>query len=220
MAARTARASSATVRRVLVVDGDLDTREMYREFFVERGWAVTDARDGREALVLAHREQPSVVVTELWLPLIDGVALCRLLRHDPVTSAVPILVVTSEIRTTFLQRAEAAGANAILIKPSTPDVVVDEMDRLTHGTSASCTFVRASARGRRPVKVRERFETTTPSEPAPDLFCPVCASPLSYEKTFIGGASHRPPERWDYLKCGRCGQFSYRHRTRRLRHIA
>jgi two-component system, chemotaxis family, chemotaxis protein CheY len=193
---------------------------MYREFFTEKGWAVTEARDGREALVLALKEEPSIVVTELWLPLIDGLALCTLLRRDLATSAVPILVLTSESRATYLKRAEHAGANAVLIKPSPPDFVVAEMDRLTGVASAVTTGVAGPARRRALVKTHERFETTTPNDPAPALICPICVAPLVYNRTFFGGVSRRHPERWDYFNCDRCGEFSYRHRTRKLRHIA
>src|SRR5215831_12145469 len=103
MSATAVPASSVfSVRRVLVVDGDLDTREMYGEFFAKKRWSVTPARDGRDALVLAFKEPPSIVVTELRLPVIDGLALCRLLRRDRLTRAIPILVVTSETRGDYL----------------------------------------------------------------------------------------------------------------------
>jgi two-component system, chemotaxis family, chemotaxis protein CheY len=220
MSAIAAPASSLfPVRRVLVVDGDVDTREMYGEFFAKKRWSVTQARDGRDALVLAFKEPPSIVVTELWLPLVDGLALCRLLRRDRLTRATPILVVTSETRADYLKHAEQVGANAVLIKPSTPDAVLAEIDRLTSAAALS-SLTPAMATRRSLSKAHLRFETSTPNDPAPELCCPICTGQLRYEKTFVGGVSRRHPERWDYLNCLRCGQFSYRHRTRKLRHIA
>jgi CheY-like chemotaxis protein len=220
MAAIAVPASSGfPLRRVLVVDGDIDTREMYGEFFTKKRWNVTQARDGRDALVLAFKEPPSIVVTELWLPLVDGLALCRLLRRDRLTRAVPILVVTSETRPDYLTQAQQVGANAVLIKPSTPDAVSVEIDRLTNASAMHASAPLAAAR-RSLSKAHLRFETSTPNDPAPELCCPICTDQLRYEKTFIGGVSRRHPERWDYLNCVRCGQFSYRHRTRKLRHIA
>jgi CheY-like chemotaxis protein len=192
---------------------------MYGEFFARKCWLVTHARDGREALVLALKSSPSIVVTELRLPFIDGLALCRLLRRDRLTRAVPILVVTSETRAEYLKHAEQVGANTVLVKPSTPDAVSAEIDRLT-GAAAVRGFAPPSASRRSLSKAHLRFETSAPNDPAPDLCCPMCTGLLRYEKTFIGGVSRRHPERWDYLNCRRCGQFSYRHRTRKLRHIA
>jgi DNA-binding response OmpR family regulator len=206
--------------RVLIVDGDADTRELYRQVFTARGWLVIEASDGREALVRALSEPPSMVVTELWLAFIDGVALCRLLRRDGATASVPILVVTSETRDSYLQQAERAGANAVLKKPSTPDVIMAEMNRLTQTAVARSAFSQSPAGRVSLVKAHQRFETTTPNDPTHVLFCPICSERLIYEKTFFGGVSRRHPERWDYFKCLRCGDFSYRHRTRKLRPLA
>jgi two-component system chemotaxis response regulator CheY len=221
MSANTAPASPASPRhRVLIVDGDADTRELYRHVFAQRGWAVIEASDGREALVLALSEQPSIVVMELWLLFIDGVALCRLLRRDSITSNVPILVVTTESRGSYLEAAMRAGANGVLIKPSAPNLLVAQMERLTEATAPPTAFAQPRARPASLVKAHQRFETTTPNEPAPHLVCPTCTTPLIYEKTFFGGVSRRNAERWDYFRCPRCGEFSYRHRTRKLRPLA
>jgi len=57
--------------------------------------------------------------------------------------------------------------------------------------------------------------TRNPEVAAPDLRCPSCDRPLTYLHTVIGGV--KPPERWDYFECGRCGFFEYRFRTRRVR---
>jgi CheY-like chemotaxis protein len=204
--------------RVLIVDGDADTRELYRQVFTALGWVVIEASDGREALVRALSEPPSIVVTELWLAFIDGVALCRLLRSDSLTRHVPILVVTSQGGASSLQQAERAGANAVLVKPTTPDVIVAKMDRLTESLAAPAAPL--SARHTSLAKQHQRFETTTPNDPTPVLSCPICSERLIYQRTFFGGVNRQNPERWDYLTCLRCGEFSYRHRTRKLRHIA
>jgi two-component system chemotaxis response regulator CheY len=208
---------------VLVVDSDADNRELYRDSFTLNGWSVTEAADGREALVLALTAKPWIVVTELRLPLIDGVALCEILRNDRATASVPILVVTSETRAVELARAERAGANAILVKPTTPDVIMAEMKRLVGDAAASqpASPTLPTRGGHRSlVKAHRRLSTTTPDEPPASLTCPICNQPLKYQETFIGGVSSRHPERWDYYECARCGQFQYRHRTRKLRQLS
>src|SRR5438477_2704736 len=117
-------------RRILIVDADGDNREMYRDSLTLAGWIVAEAADGREALVEALARKPALVITELRLPLIDGISLCEILRRDRATADIPILVVTAETRAVQLARAERAGASAVLVKPSTPDVVVAEIQRL------------------------------------------------------------------------------------------
>jgi CheY-like chemotaxis protein len=215
----------AEIPRVLVVDGDADNRELYRDSFMLAGWAVTEAVDGREALVQVLIAKPWVVVMELRLPLIDGVSLCELLLRDNLAAAVPILVVTSETRPAQLARAERAGANAVLIKPSTPDVVIAETERLVRAVTlrAHSTPFRElpSPAGRRTalVKAHHRHATTMPDVPAVNLMCPICTQPLRYQETFVGGVNRHHSERWDYYECSRCGRFQYRYRTRKLRQV-
>src|SRR5262245_66486741 len=101
--------------RVLVVDADADNRELYRDWFTVGGWEVSEALDGRDALVKALSVRPSIVITELRLPMIDGIALCQVLRHDRVTNAVPILVVTTNTPTEELSRAESTRTSALTL---------------------------------------------------------------------------------------------------------
>jgi CheY-like chemotaxis protein len=217
--------SPGATPRVLVVDGDADNRELYRDCFTLSGWTVTEAVDGREALVQALIAKPWVIVMELRLPLIDGVSLCEILRQDKATTAVPILVVTSETRPGQLARAERAGASAVLIKPSTPDIVVAESERLVRAATVKTrsTPLRElpSPAGRRTalVKAHYRHATTMPDVPAITLMCPICTQPLRYQETFVGGVNSRLSERWDYYECTRCGRFQYRYRTRKLRQV-
>jgi CheY-like chemotaxis protein len=219
-------ASSALggIPHALVVDGDADNRALYRDALTLAGWKVTEATDGREALVQALLVKPWVVVTELRLSLIDGISLCEILRRDCVTTAVPILVVTGESRATELARAEHAGASAFLIKPCTPDLLLAEMYRLVQGVKTVAPPALASptpsARRTALVKAHHRHATTTPEKPAIDLSCPNCGQALKYQETFIGGVSSRQSERWDYYVCVKCGQFQYRHRTHKLRQMS
>jgi hypothetical protein len=67
------------------------------------------------------------------------------------------------------------------------------------------------------VRARERFTTTTPPLPPPELVCPSCDQKLAYECSHVGGVSDRHPEQWDAFRCTSCGSFEYRQRTRKLR---
>jgi DNA-binding response OmpR family regulator len=121
--------------RLLVADSDVDTRALYRESLTLAGWDVAEAADGLSALVQLLTTRTSLLLTELRLPIIDGVSLCEVLRHDPMTSAVPILVLTDETQATELTRATQAGADAVVIKPSAPHLIVNEIRRLLNGTA-------------------------------------------------------------------------------------
>jgi CheY-like chemotaxis protein len=228
---------SATASRILVADADADTRTVYRALLTRNGYHVVEASDGRDALTEVLTQPPTLVVTEIALPLVDGYALCEIVRHDRATADVPILVITAEGRPADLDRARQAGADAVLIKPATPDTILRE----TRWLLANCKELRArSARRtasiatqvdepadpnarsegcRRTVLARsfERFTTTTPPTSPLSLTCPSCDRPLTYARSHIGGVSNRHPEQWDYFTCQCCGTFQYRQRTRTLR---
>lgn len=72
---------------------------------------------------------PSLVVTKLRLPFVDGFALCEILRRDRTTANVPILVVTTETRPEEGNRARQL-ADAVLLKPTMPEMIVSEIRRL------------------------------------------------------------------------------------------
>jgi two-component system, chemotaxis family, chemotaxis protein CheY len=233
-ATKVRHAHRSTVR-ILVADADDDTRSRYGESLKRAGCDVVDAADGPDALVKAFGHRLTLVITETRLPVFDGYALCEVLRRDPMTRTVPILVVTAETRLAELQRARAAGADAILIKPVSSDALLSEIRRLLGPTAEPPEKSVAP----RPVPVQSKravadvpnqhrrtprakanfnFETTTPPAPPPEIVCPSCDRPLTYERSHIGGASDRHWEQWDDYTChGSCGTFVYRQRTRTLR---
>jgi CheY-like chemotaxis protein len=108
---------------VLLVDPDADTREMYSEYFERKGWHVMTARDGSEALAQIARLLPTVAVTELRLPDFDGWRLISVLKNDRTTRRVPLFVVTADAFSGAIERAEAVGADLILLKPCLPDAL-------------------------------------------------------------------------------------------------
>jgi two-component system, chemotaxis family, chemotaxis protein CheY len=210
--------------RILVADADDDTRSLYRESLRRAGCDVVDAVDGRDALVKALSHRPELVITETRLPILDGYALCEVLRRDSITRGVPILVVTTETHPTELHRAHEAGADLVLTKPVPLDVLIHEIQRLLRSPeqpNEPATGTDASSKHRAQSKAHPRFETRTPPAPPPLLVCPSCDRPLIYEASHIGGVNSRFPEQWDDYSCPEsCGTFVYRHRTRKLRHTA
>jgi CheY-like chemotaxis protein len=220
---------------VLVVDADDDTRALFGVSLRLAGLEVTEAADGREALTFALVEPPALVVTEIALPLVDGYALCEVLRSDAATHAVPIVVVTGEARPAELNRMRSAGADAVLVKPAPPDALVDEVRHLLAKAHVSPPppAARASLAGAKPMdraapperpratlsKSHPRFTTATPPLTPPTLRCPTCDRGLLYEHSHVGGVSQRHAEQWDYFRCHLHGAFQYRQRTRRLRHV-
>ena len=208
----TLRHRSRHAVRLLLAEADSDTRQMYRESLQSVASDVVDAVDGREALVRAFVHRPSLVITDTRLPFLDGYELLALLRHDAATRDVPVLVITSESRHGELTRAWQSGADSVLVKPVTPDVLLLEVQRLLSKASED----ESSSNPSRSEKARPTVLTSTPPAVPPPLLCPDCDRPLTYVHSHVAGV-RTSAEQWDAFTCPTCGAFEYRPRTRKLR---
>ena len=99
---------------ILCVERDPYVRELETFFLTEAGFGVTFADDGLQALELARRIHPTIVITEILVPKLDGLALCRRLKSDPTTSDIAVLIFSLLAAE---RRAQDAGADAFLNKP-------------------------------------------------------------------------------------------------------
>jgi DNA-binding response OmpR family regulator len=104
-------------KKVLVVDDDVKTVELVRLYLDRDGYQVLTAYDGVEALRLARESYPDLIVLDLMLPDIDGLEICRTLRHE---SDVPIIMLTA--RTTDQDKLTGLdlGADDYVTKPFSP----------------------------------------------------------------------------------------------------
>jgi CheY-like chemotaxis protein len=94
----------------LVVDDEPDQRFLLRRIFERAGHEVSDAVDGAAALAAVRDSAPDLVVTDVMMPVMDGVELIRCLRDDPATAHIPILAASGD---THL----AGAADAVVPKP-------------------------------------------------------------------------------------------------------
>lgn len=99
---------------ILVVERDPHIRELEAHFLVSAGFDVAFADDGRQALERARTCVPDIVITEVLVPKLDGLALCRQLKSDERTKSVSVLVFSILAAS---GRAMEAGADAFLMKP-------------------------------------------------------------------------------------------------------
>jgi CheY-like chemotaxis protein len=111
---------------VMVVDDNEDLREMLR-YMVERlGYRVVEAGNGREAVEIARRRCPDLILMDLSMPVMDGLAATRLLRKMEEMCHVPIVAVSANRRESSQADALSAGCNEYLTKP----VNFHQLDRL------------------------------------------------------------------------------------------
>ena len=101
---------------VLVVDDVPDVRQIHKGFFHGSEMEVFSAENGAQALDAVQRIVPDVVVTDVDMPVMDGLDLCRQLRANPSTRSVVVVIVTGDAWEQA-DAAKAAGCDAILPKP-------------------------------------------------------------------------------------------------------
>ncbi len=82
-------------RHVLVVDDDRDIRETLQELLEQEGYDVDIAKNGHEALALARREHPALILLDLFMPVMDGLEFRRAQIEDPSLAHIPVVVVSA-----------------------------------------------------------------------------------------------------------------------------
>src|SRR5215210_6332503 len=109
-------AASATL---LIVDDEAGVRRRLRQIFEGAGHRAFVAADAPKALSLLHREHCDLVILDVEMPGVDGLALCRLLRANTATKQLPIIIFSARDDENRKVEAFAAGADDYIVKPST-----------------------------------------------------------------------------------------------------
>jgi two-component system cell cycle response regulator DivK len=118
----------------LLVDDMPDIREVLRETLEQLGYRVVEAADGKDAVEVAARERPQLILMDLYMPGFDGFAAMREIRALPELRDVPIIAVTAYgglgIEDQLRRQASAAGCNEFLAKPFEPSQLKEVVQRL------------------------------------------------------------------------------------------
>lgn len=111
-------------KSVLVVD-DMDSqRQLMSNFLVRAGYDVTTAESGAEALEKVKVSKPDIVVTDLVMPEVTGLELCRELKREPATAEIPVIACTTKDRKIDQSWAKKQGVSAYVTKPFTEDQLI------------------------------------------------------------------------------------------------
>lgn len=114
---------------VLVVEDNADIREYIRSSLADR-YNVVTAADGQEGLDAAQQQIPDLIVSDIMMPVMDGVTLCRLVKEDVQTSHIPVILLTAKDSTRDKEEGYAAGADSYLSKPFSAGLLISRIDNL------------------------------------------------------------------------------------------
>lgn len=119
---------------ILIAEDDVDIAAVLNRLLTRAGYQVSVTADGRVALDAARTLRPDVIVTDMDMPYLDGLGLCRAVRADPVLQGTPVVIVTGGLLPGD-PRTQQAGACGVLLKPFTTARLMAVVRRLT-GTGA------------------------------------------------------------------------------------
>jgi CheY-like chemotaxis protein len=117
-----------TVRRILIIDDEEDIQDVARVALeVVGGWEVITASSGSEGLLLAEKERPDVILLDVMMPDLDGIATLKQLRANLVTQQIPVILLTAKVQPADRHRFAQLGSIAIIAKPFKTMLLADQV---------------------------------------------------------------------------------------------
>ena len=105
---------------VLVVDDDPVIQRLLKVNFEMEGYDVITASDGVEGLERARKDRPDAVILDVMMPRMDGLEVARMLKEDPSTASIPVLLLSAKAQETDVRAGGASGADDYVTKPFDP----------------------------------------------------------------------------------------------------
>ncbi|MCU0771923.1 MAG: response regulator transcription factor [Verrucomicrobia bacterium] len=116
--------------KILVVDDEQDAVDLVAFNLKQAGFQVITAENGAEALDKVHKHQPDLIVLDIMMPELDGLEVCKLLRRDPATAGIPLLMLTAKATEVDRVLGLELGADDYVTKPFSPRELVLRVRKL------------------------------------------------------------------------------------------
>lgn len=115
---------------VLVADDEEAIRSMLAITLAEDNHKVLLAKDGEEAITIAQRESPDLIFLDVLMPGLSGYQVCKMLKQDPKTAHIKIIMLTAMAQESDQKRAHEAGADDYFVKPFSLMALLDKINQL------------------------------------------------------------------------------------------
>jgi two-component system phosphate regulon response regulator PhoB len=116
--------------KILVVEDEKDILELVRYNLTREGYAVVGITSGEEALRAARKERPDLIILDLMLPGVDGLEVCKIVKNDPETRDLPIMMLTAKGEESDIVLGLGLGADDYVTKPFSPKVLMARVKAL------------------------------------------------------------------------------------------
>ena len=116
---------------ILIAEDDKDIRDLIVLTLGFHGFNVTSAKDGQEAVEIAQGEESfDIILMDVRMPRMTGYEACRRLKEDENTNTIPIIFLSAKGQETEIQTGLSAGASDYVLKPFSPDLLVDTINKV------------------------------------------------------------------------------------------
>ena len=127
---------------VLLVDDDPLTHQVLQRYLERAGYQMIGARNGREALKLARRQLPQLIILDVMMPDMDGWAVLGQLKKTEATQAIPVILLTMKADPSAQEQAEQAAATLLLAKPISAAQLLAVIKRVIPAPAGNDTSVK------------------------------------------------------------------------------
>lgn len=117
-------------KQILVVDDDPLMHRLYQHHLEKAGYQMVSAKTGREALDIASRQPPQLIVMDVMMPDMDGLEALRELKKNDATRGIPVVVITANGHHMARKESEQFGAAVFLTKPFSPTQLLTEIKKI------------------------------------------------------------------------------------------
>ena len=113
---------------ILIVDDEQTIRLLVRRFLSDK-FAVLEASDGKEAVDMAHKHKPALILMDIMMPNVDGYTACSILKNNQLTKKIPVIMLTGLGFELNKKLAEEVGADGYITKPFTLEQLLDAIGK-------------------------------------------------------------------------------------------
>ncbi|MCK4368887.1 MAG: response regulator [Dehalococcoidales bacterium] len=115
-------------KKILITDDEENIRLLVSSM-LGKDYVVLGASDGREAVDMARSQQPDLILMDILMPKMDGYTACNKIKKDPITRAIPVVMLSAVDHELNVKLSQEIGANGYITKPFTPRDLLNAVDQ-------------------------------------------------------------------------------------------
>ena len=113
-------------KKVLIADDEPNVRRLLHSI-LSKNFEVFEAEDGRQAIEMANTQKPDIVLMDMMMPKMDGLTACHMIKNDPATKSIPVIMVTAIGFELNIKLSQQMGASGYVTKPFSSEGLLDKI---------------------------------------------------------------------------------------------